>query len=307
MTTQTANDLLFQYTDSEYVRPVPAALVVARADVLATVQELRTIPDDRLTRVWAWKGGSEEEVRYGFYRIGEAFELAGIEAATALRSSGTDRGPAADRLAPATAARWDLHGLLIPLADATWDAGPGGDEWTIRQTLGHVVASQRGYGATSAWWQTQALPADMPDLPVVPESIFDVLPTEEAEAEGTPVAVRDRLDDALDRSCERLAGLPEDRLAYGARWSGFPVDVGFRMGRWASHIREHAIQVEKTLDMLGHRPTEVDRLIRHLLGAWGRAEEVVFGSVDADGPVEVLAAATRGARATAAEVASLSR
>jgi DinB family protein len=307
MTTQTANDLLFQYTDSELVRPVPAALVAARSDVLASVQELRTIADDRLTRTWLWKGGSEEEVRYGFYRIGEAFELAGIEAAAALRRAGSDRGPAADRLAQATAARWDLQGLLIPLADATWDVDPGGGEWTIRQTLGHVVASQRGYGATSGWWQTQALPADMPDLPVVPESIFDVLPTEEAESYGTPGSVRDRLDDALDRSCERLAGLPEQRLAYGARWSGFPVDVGFRMGRWASHIREHAIQVEKTLDMLDHRPTEVDRLIRHVLSAWGGAEAVVFGSIDADDAVEVLAGAARGARVTAAEVASVSQ
>ncbi len=307
MTTNTANDLLFQFTDFEFARPVPAALVAARGDVLASVHELRTISDDSLTRTWLWKGGSEEEIRYGFYRIGEAFELAGIEAASALRGAGSDRGRAADRLAPATAARWDLHGLLIPLADSTWDADPGGDEWTIRQTMGHVIGGQRGYAATSGWWQTQALPADQPDLPVVPESIFDELPTEEAEAEGTSSEVRDRLDDALDRSAERLAGLPEERLGYGARWSGFPVDVGFRMGRWASHIREHAIQVEKTLDMLGHRPTEVDRLIRHVLGAWGRAEAIVFGSVDADGAIEVIAAASRGARATAAEVASLSQ
>ena len=272
---------------------------------MAAVNDLRTISDAALTRPWAWKGGSEEEVRYGFYRIAEAFEFAAIEAAAALRQSRAERGLTAERIAPVTAARWDLQGLLLPLDDALWDADPGGDEWTIRLTLGHLIASQRGYAATSGWWQQQALPADTPDLPKVPESIFDELPTEEAEAEGTPAEVRQRLDDVVDRSAERLAGLAAERLAYGARWSGFPVDIGFRVGRWASHAREHTIQVEKTLDMLGHRSTEVDRLIRHVLAAWGRAESVVFGAVDAGAAEAILGAAARGARGTAAEVAGL--
>jgi hypothetical protein len=109
----------------------------------------------------------------------------------------------------------------------------------------------------------------------------------------------------LDRSTERLAGLPAERLAVGARWSGFAVDVGFRMGRWSSHIREHTIQVEKTLVMLDQRPTEVDRLVRLVLGAWGRAEAVVYGAVEADDAMRALASAVAGARVTAAELATL--
>ena len=230
MTDSTATDPLTRFTDDALERPIPDAIRAARADVMAAVRDLRTIPDSALTGAWAWKGGSEEEVRYGFYRIAEAFEFAAIEAAAALRQGGVDRGLPADRIAPATAARWDLHGLLIPLDDTLWDADPGGDEWTIRLTLGHLIASQRGYAATGGWWQEQALPADMPELPMVPESIFGSQPpTEEAEAEGTPAEVRQRLDDVLDRSAERLSGLPAERLAYGARWSGFPVDVGFRI------------------------------------------------------------------------------
>jgi hypothetical protein len=196
---------------------------------------------------------------------------------------------------------------LFPLDAATWDAPPGGEEWTIRQTLGHVIAAQRAYAATSGWWQLQELPGNDPDLPRVPEEIFDALPSDEAEGEGTPANVRERLDDVLDRATERLAGLPEDRLACGARWSGFPVDIGFRMARWSSHIREHTIQVEKTLDMLGHRPSEVDRLIRLILAAWGRTEAEVYGHTDAGEAVALLAEAARDARLVATQITALVR
>lgn len=45
------------------------------------------------------------------------------------------------------------------------------------------------------------------------------------------------------------------------------------MGRWSSHLIEHTVQVEKTLD---RRPSEVARLVRHLHAAWGRLEALVF-------------------------------
>lgn len=304
----TTDDPLHRHTDDALARPLPPALLTARAEVLAALRDLRKIPDNALTAPWRWKGDSEEEIRYGFYRINEIFERAVIDAGAAIRAGGVERGRAGEIAAAATAARWDLQGLLIPLADATWDADPGGGEWTVRQTLGHVIASQRGYAAGGAWWQERGDRADDPELPIsAPESIFDALPSEDAEAAGTPAEVRDRLDDALDRSTERLAGLPDDRLAFGARWAGFAVDVGFRMGRWSSHIREHTIQVEKTLVMLGLEPSENDRLVRLVLASWGRAEAAVYGMVaaDADDAVRGIASAATAARVTAAELAEL--
>lgn len=114
MPTETGFELLLRPTDPGFARPMSAALVAARAEVSEAVDALRTIDDADLTRPWAWKGGGEEEIRYGFYRIGERFELAEIEAGAALRSNPAERGRAGDLIAPATAARWDLHGLLAP-------------------------------------------------------------------------------------------------------------------------------------------------------------------------------------------------
>jgi hypothetical protein len=56
--------------------------------------------------------------------------------------------------------------------------------------------------------------------------------------------------------------------------------------------------------MIGHTPTEVDRLIRLILAAWGQAEAVVYGSADGGEAISVLSAAAELARVTAAEVGS---
>jgi hypothetical protein len=303
MTSTMANDPLVQYTPDIVPRPIPEALLAARRDVMAAVRDLATLTDADMEKEWAWKGDSEIELRYAFFNVLEAFERAGIDAAKALRIDGTGRGRAAELIAPATAARWDLEGLLIQLPDAAWDAKPGGEEWTIRETMGHIIASQRGYAAVTAWWQSQALPVS-PDLPKArPDHIYDVLPSDEEEATGTPAEVRARLDEVLDQSTERLAGMPADRLAFGTRWVGFALDIGFRLGRWSSHFREHTVQVEKTLVMLRHTPTEVDRLIRLILAEWGRAEAAVYGASDVVDATAILAAAAAAARASAAGIA----
>jgi hypothetical protein len=85
------------------------------------------------------------------------------------------------------------------------------------------------------------------------------------------------------------------------------VDIDFRLGRWSSHIREHAVQVEKTLVMIDHQPTEVDRLVRLVFAAWGRAEAEVYGAPNADAAADALAAAASDARITAADVTGYAR
>jgi hypothetical protein len=262
---------LLALTDASTARPLPAALGDARADAIAAARALQAIPED-------WVGGSQEEVRYGAYRAAELLERAEIGAREDLAARG-DASLAARIIAPATAARWDLHGLLVPLGPDELEADPGGGEWTIRQALGHTISGQRAYGWGTAWWLAQGYAVGDHDLPAgAPDAFWETLPDElTTEAEGSPEDLRARLDETLDRSAERLAGMDDARLETGSRWSGFAVPVGFRLGRWSSHIREHTIQVEKTLVMIGRTASEPERLARHLLQAYGRAEGAVFG------------------------------
>ena len=299
MTTSIVDAPLLDNTDDALARPLSPPLDRARADVVAAAVELLTIPELALTKSWTWKGGSEEEVRYGAYRAAEALEEAEVEARDMVASPEADAGRAARIIGPATAARWDLHGQLLPLDDSLLDADPGGGEWSIRLVLGHVIASQRAYGWGSAWWLRHPHAPDDPALPgSVPEAFWEAMPDEATtEAAGGVSDLRARLDATLDLSAERLAGTPDDRLELGARWSGFPVTVGFRLARWSSHIREHGIQIEKTFALLGHAPTEPARLVRNLLAAYGRAESIAFGRLGVDQAADRVAAGAAEARA----------
>lgn len=301
---------LLENTDAALARPLPAAIHDARADLRVLERELLAIPESALGREWAWIGGGDEEVRYAFYRVLELFERAEIDAVRALATGDQrDGGLAAALIAPADAARWDLHGLLAPLSDAEIDGDPGGEEWSIRRTLGHVVNGQRAYGWATAVWQSHEIPADDPSLAEPPTfPIYVGLPDEDGpEMAGSLEDIRARLDAILDLSAERLAGLPAERLAFGTRWSGFPVTIAFRLGRWSSHIREHAVQVEKTLAMLDRAPTEPERLVRLVLAAYGRAEAVVFGQPGAEAAAGIVRAAAAEARAIVADAGQAAR
>lgn len=285
--------------------PVPPAAVAdellrARESIRAALANLREVPDAALERGWPWREG-EADVRYGFYRQYEAVEEARARLRRPLHRPGRDETPARPLVGAATSARWDLHGLLAGLAPEDLDRDPGNGEWTVRQTLAHIVGGQRAYGWFTAWWlaRRDAPPDDFPAR--VPEEAVSELPEEETEGVGSVADISRRLDEILDLSAGVFAPLGADELAARARWSGAPVDVRFRLNRWSSHLREHTIQVEKTLGYIGRPTTEVDRLLRLIAAAYGRLEEDLFMWPAGALPPEALAMAESVAGGVAAD------
>ncbi|MEX2547938.1 MAG: DinB family protein [Chloroflexota bacterium] len=274
MTAPVLDDFLLRLAPAPPVAVAPE-LLRARDSIRASLNALREVPDSALELVWHWRGG-ELDVRYGFYRQYEGLEDARARVRPLVAGAQAQEGPARPLVAAASAARWDLHGLLAGLADADLDRDPGNEEWTLRQTLAHIVNGQRAYGWSTAWWLARR-DAPLDDYPERwPDDVSAALPEEDTEASGTLADIRRRLDDILDLSAGVFGPLGEEELAARARWSGVAVDVRFRLLRWSSHIREHTIQVEKTLAFIGRPTTEVDRLLRLICAAYGRLEEELF-------------------------------
>lgn len=278
--------------------PLPASLVRAREGLARATPLFLSIPDSSLESEWAWIGEGEGDVRSGFYVAVQALERAagqvrrfaaepagGSAAGPAAGSApgpapGPAPKPAAGSIGAATEARWELHGLLCSLEDESLDADPGGEEWTVRRTLAHTLASQRAYGWFTSWWMGRR---DAPDYPLsIPDAVAEEmeaqLPEVERNADGSVADIRVRLDGLVDLASELWRDTSEEELAVRARWMGFPVTAGFRVGRWSTHIQEHTIQVEKTLLMLDRPPTEVQRMVRLLYRAFGRMESAVEGA-----------------------------
>ncbi len=290
---------LIELTPDARLRPLPAALVAARAAIVAGARDVLATPADGLERPWPWRDAPDVERRYGAYRAAEALEVAELEARSLLAAGDADEPLAARLAGPMTAARWELEGLLLPLDDTLLDADPGGGEWTLRLVLGHIVGGQRAYAWSAAWIAAHPDGAATPGGPVrVPETFWDDIPDEATtEAEGSLDAIRARFDSIVDASAERLAATPDALMAIPTRWSGADVTLAFRFERCASHIREHTIQVEKTLALLGAVPDEPARLVRHVLATYGRAEAAVFGRTAVEAAAERLALAAAEGRA----------
>jgi DinB superfamily len=264
---------LAEHTPGPTVAPHPS-IVRARAALNAVLDGMCRVSDDALLYAWDW-AGREVNLRYGFYRQYELLEAAGSEVARAL--AGTPSREARDAVAATTSARWQVHGTLAPLDEGLLDQDPGGGEWTLRQTLAHMVNGQRAYTAFNAWWLTKPAGPITADSPMPPQIYIDAAGEEVDDGEGTLGEIRSRLDLVVDQGSARFGQLSDDELALPARWSGYPVTLAFRQWRWSSHIREHTIQVDKTLAMLGHVPTEVERLVRLVASAYGRLEANAFG------------------------------
>jgi hypothetical protein len=257
---------------------LPSSIQAGRAALAAATRDYRAIPDEVLERPWNWgEHANPDGVRYGIYRGAETLEAAAAEIERAVAGAPV-RPPGTLRMAPVTAARWALQGRLAALHDSILDKVAKDGEWTVRQTLAHTIDGQRSYGWFSRWWVSQPVGADRPAR-VTPEAEAASereLPGEDAEGAGTVAEIRERLDAVVDEWGLRFASVDDAHLALPATWAGIPVDIGFRLGRWGSHIAEHTIQLDKTLEWLGHRPTEVQRIVLELHNAWGRLESRIF-------------------------------
>jgi hypothetical protein len=277
---------------SATVPTLPDPILRARAALEQAAIDYLAIPDSALPRTWLFRGvDTEDGVRYGIYRGAETVEAASAELVAALAGAPA-RSPATIRTAPATIARWTLQGRLAALDEDVLDRVAKDGEWTLRRTLAHVIGSQRGYGWFTRWWLSQPLGPDRPSRITAEGDAAGerALPPEDREAEGSIADVRARLDAVLDEWALRFASLDAEALALSARWAGVPVDVDFRLGRWASHIAEHTIQLDKTLAWLGDEPSEAARIVRDLYAAWGRLEAQIFpvasaGMNDAVAPI----------------------
>ena len=69
-----------------------------------------------------------------------------------------------------------------------------------------------------------------------------------------------------------------------SQWTGYEVDVRFRLNRFGGHIAEHTIQCEKTLGWLDLAPSEARLIARRISVARGLHERytdpAVIGELD---------------------------
>jgi hypothetical protein len=203
----------------------------------ASLARLAVLSDaDLLREDWAFRGNATE-IGYALYHGLEEEQRAVIAAPRARTES-------ARILGLAQSAFGDLRGLLAGLEDALLDRAPAKGEWSLRETLAHLIEVERSYRASTeyALARTAAEPVKAPDAR-----------RPKPDPADTAGGIADIVARVASRRAEtdtRLGDLAEADLSRPTIWSGFPVDVRHRLHRFASHITEHTYQCEKAIRAL---------------------------------------------------------
>lgn len=259
------------------------------------------LSDAELEREWTWRAYNEG-VRFAFFRTYEELRQLTATVATERMMDGPPMTTAQRALAQYHVAYRDLQAVLLGVGDDLMDCPPAEGEWPLRIILGHIQAAERQFFCR-IWYAVDRQragndrPTQMPDDEVEPfvGSWDDFERTMDDELLAGILVHYDALH---ERVLHELADIGEDELsAPSLWWEGYEVSVQFRLHRLDSHLRQHTVQIEKTLETLGRRPSEAKRLLRLIYGVLAEAEGVRVGAWNIGQDYRGKAAATIAARA----------
>jgi hypothetical protein len=242
------------------------------------------LSDAELACEWVWRAYNEG-VRFAFFRTYEELRQLAATLVTERLAAGALITGAQWALAQYHAAYRDLQAVLLGVGDDLLDRPPAEGEWPLRAILGHVQAVDRQFfarirHAVERQRRGDGDPVQMPDSEV--EVFVGSWDDFESMMDGETLAGILAHHDALhERIVHELADLGEEELgAPSLWWEGYEVPVQFRLHRLDSHLRQHTVQVQKTLDLLGYGSSEARRLLRLIYEALAQVEGVTIGTWD---------------------------
>ncbi len=235
------------------------------------------LTDADLDRAWAWKEYDEEGIRFALLMAHHELRDLAVTIEEERARSETPITAAQRLLGLYHDAYRDLTGALAGIRDEELDTAPAEGEWPVRKALEHILGAESGFRTSMvlalrirrAGEDRSATDAEI-DALNVPETV-----------DGDRRAVLDGLFRSHVRVLRELGDVRDDELETPSEfWEATKYPVRFRLHRLEEHLRQHTVQVDKTLTGIGHPPTEAERLVRLLYQAIGRIEAVQLGAGD---------------------------
>jgi DinB superfamily len=232
---------------------------LALMDTAAALAGFAALDEADLMRPWPWRG-RPLDVRYALYRTLEETQEAHVRVVAGPH-------PESRRiLALAQRAFGDLRGLLVGLPADLLATAPRAGEWSVREVVAHLLLVEQRYALHTLYAveRSDAEPVRLPDARLPP-----LTPGDDG---GTVDAILARLAAERAETNRCLDNVALSAMTRPTIWSGYDVDVRFRLHRFASHLVEHTVQCEKTLAALGWLPAEGRRIVRRITATLGELE-----------------------------------
>ena len=247
-------------------------------------------PDGDMKRPWAWRE-YDEGVRVAYLRTVEELRELAVRLAARI-----PRSEAQHILAQYHASYRDLQAVLLGVDDELAAAVPADGEWPLRRVLDHIIQADRNF-FTIQVVTLQRFRSGEPPVKLN-EEIWQAFWAGESQPREGPFSELMAYYKSLHRRIlAELAGTAAGELeAASLYWESKPMPVRFRLHRFESHVRQHTVQAEKTLDLLGRRPNEARYLLRQIYAALAEVEGWRIGAPAAGAAEREALAAEIGKR-----------
>ncbi len=229
-----------------------------------------------------------EGIRFAMFRTYEELRTLAAQLIAERTTKGTPISTTHHSLAQYHAAYRDLQAVLIGREENLINATPSENEWPLRIILGHILIAERQFFAR-IWHAVQHLrnsgisededlePSDMTSEEVA-EFVGSYEDFERTMNRLSITGIMAYYDSLHKRVLRELTDIKGYELeAESLWWEGTPFTVEFRLHRLDSHLRQHTVQIEKTLDALGHPQSEARRLLRLIYAALADVDSMIIG------------------------------
>ena len=239
------------------------------------------LTDAELEVEWQWRAYNEG-VRYAFFRTYEELRTLAARLAVERSANGAAISHTHRALAQYHLAYRDLQAILLGLPDDILDVEPAKGEWSLRIILGHILAAEREFFAR-IWFTINKSRQGITEPTLMPTEEVEEFVGSYQDFERTMnrlsiagvLAFYDSLHKRVLRELTdiRAAELEAETLW----WEEIPISVEFRLHRLDAHLRQHSIQIEKTLAAQGYVPNEAKQLLRLIYTALGEVDSMMIG------------------------------
>ena len=254
------------------------------SDAVETFTETAlNLTNDDLERAWEWKSYDSEGIRFAFFRAYEALLELSVRLKVARADSDWPLTSAQLILGQYHAAFRNLQALLLGIGVEIANVPPADDEWPVRRTLAHIVGADIGFYVAIKFALDRHRAGGKGPVDITEEAWEAISGLDDSSYKALMESSLDDLRKYHRRFHERIladfADISTNELALPSKyWEGEAMSVWFRLGRFASHMRQHTIQIEKTLSVVRPTLSEVGRLLSLIYNALAAAESALIGA-----------------------------
>lgn len=259
----------------------------------------RKLDEADLGKPWVWGSYDEEGRRFVFFRALEEFRSLAVRLAQARTAAGHPPSQAQRFLAQYHIAYRDFEAAIAGLDEAAFSQAPAEGEWSVQRAMAHMLGADMGFYVVVRYTLERIRSvAGLPErfTEAVWEAYLDMNEARYDELLSRPASSLLEYHENLHlRILAEFSQIMDDEIDQEAYyWENQPYPLRFRLGRFESHLRQHTIQIDKTLAALGRLPGEPLRLLRMVYAALAEAEGAMLGAEDTAGLVSETAAKISG-------------